>query len=306
MSNNRSVWNEDILKFVKNNVNSMSNEQIILELKTRFDLEVSKRSLSQRMWICKIRRDKRIISFSKSQRRRKKCVYCNSDNTYKNGVRYTKTLGNIQIYRCNSCGRKFSGNAGEIAEKASVDNVLKHKARDLIKSGGTTKEVSEKLNISKSTISRWCKGIVRRRKGPKVIYTADVVRFMRKCATDGLTLRETKAKCELQFQHGFSLFTFRYVASKHKILFNQFLKRSVPGITDEIHKFIKRYEKCDVYEIRDKIIEKFEKDIRVANIRKVLGIALKPKSKYKNINDDVHEPYDSNECGKSTLFNVDY
>jgi transposase-like protein len=39
-----------------------------------------------------------------------KCVHCGKSNFIKKGFRKTENRGNIQVYRCLDCGRKFTNN----------------------------------------------------------------------------------------------------------------------------------------------------------------------------------------------------
>ncbi len=39
------------------------------------------------------------------------CKYCHSDSIRKEGVRHNKS-GDVQLIKCNSCGKRFSANFG--------------------------------------------------------------------------------------------------------------------------------------------------------------------------------------------------
>jgi len=111
----------------------------------------------------------------------------------------------------------------------------------------------------------------KRKPGKPVIYTKEVFEFMKKCADKGLTINETREKCELEFEHPFSLDTLKMVAGKKRI---HFVGRRLGFNFDDINKeklaLIKKYKHLKNWIIRDKLIEKFGEGMITTEINKIV------------------------------------
>jgi putative transposase len=92
-----------------------------------------------------------------------KCQYCNSENIVKNSVRHNIN-GDIQRYKCKTCGKRFSINLGFEKMKATPQIVTS--AMQLYFTGESYRNVQKFLklqgiNVDHSTVLRWVKKYVR-------------------------------------------------------------------------------------------------------------------------------------------------
>ncbi len=87
------------------------------------------------------------------------CIYCNSRNTKKRGLRYTKNRGNIQRYFCKNCRKNFILDDGFCRMKNSKNKITL--CLDLFFRGISTRSIQKHLqafyphNSNNSTIYRW-------------------------------------------------------------------------------------------------------------------------------------------------------
>src|SRR3989344_978735 len=93
-----------------------------------------------------------------------KCVHCGKTNFIKKGFRKTKDRGNIQIYRCLDCGKKFTNNDGFYRMRNSEAKITS--AIDLYFSNLSSRKVRNHFrrhwdhNASHETILNWCRKYV--------------------------------------------------------------------------------------------------------------------------------------------------
>jgi putative transposase len=85
------------------------------------------------------------------------CLYCQSTNTVKNGMRHNK-YGDIQVFQCNSCGRDFTINFGFERMKHNPRAVTT--AMQLYFSGESLRNTSKSLRmmgveVSYQTVWNW-------------------------------------------------------------------------------------------------------------------------------------------------------
>jgi transposase-like protein/DNA-directed RNA polymerase subunit RPC12/RpoP len=91
-----------------------------------------------------------------------KCQYCGSTNIVKNAVRHNQN-GDIQRYKCKTCGKRFSINLG--FEKMKATPKIVTEAMQLYFTGESYRNVQKFLklqgvNVDHSTILRWVKKYV--------------------------------------------------------------------------------------------------------------------------------------------------
>ena len=87
------------------------------------------------------------------------CIYCNSENVVKRGIRNNKTHS-IQRYSCNECKRKFSINLGFEKMHATLQTITS--AMQLYFTGESLRGVQkfiklQGINVNHTTIYRWIK-----------------------------------------------------------------------------------------------------------------------------------------------------
>src|SRR3989344_6852041 len=93
-----------------------------------------------------------------------KCVHCGKTNFIKKGFRKTKDRGNIQIYRCLDCGRKFANDDGFYRMRNSEAKITS--AIDLYFSNLSSRKVRNHFrrhwnhNASHETVLSWCRRYV--------------------------------------------------------------------------------------------------------------------------------------------------
>ena len=91
------------------------------------------------------------------------CKYCNSANIVKMGIRYNKS-GNVQMYQCKDCKKKFSINLGFEKMRATPDQITM--AMNLYFNGESTRKTAQSLlltgiRVSNITIHNWIKKYVK-------------------------------------------------------------------------------------------------------------------------------------------------
>ncbi len=115
----------------------------------------------------------------------------------------------------------------------------------------------------------------RERTGRALIYTPEVKQFMKKCVEDGLTKQECKDECEKKFERHFNRQSIGQVVNKMGLNFKIPSAIEIDSFFEEyeeIEEFIKKVVnknlKCTYHSIliRDAIIEKYEKNIKVLDI----------------------------------------
>lgn len=101
-------------------------------------------------------------------------------------------------------------------------------------------------------------------------YTKEVKDYMREISKT-MIVTEARKACELKFQHQFSPVSFGQNAKKEGISFaHSKAEIEMLELDPKILKVIKKYKNLKDYEIRDKIIEEFEKDLPSSVIHQYL------------------------------------
>ena len=85
------------------------------------------------------------------------CPYCSSHGIVLRGKRYNMS-GKKQLYKCNSCQRKFTNNDGFLRMRFKPEVI--ERAVELRKHGSSLSEVQARLagmdvHVSRWTISKW-------------------------------------------------------------------------------------------------------------------------------------------------------
>ena len=87
-----------------------------------------------------------------------RCIFCDSLNVIKQGLRYTKNRGAVQKYHCLSCDKKFSksGLHERHMRSSSLDIKLALKLRE---DGLTLSQIAKKLDnrVTRQTVLSWTK-----------------------------------------------------------------------------------------------------------------------------------------------------
>ncbi len=102
-------------------------------------------------------------------------------------------------------------------------------------------------------------------------YTKKVIKFMKKCEADGLSIYEAFEKTVVEFQNPIKILSFRYQAKKHGIVFHSLSSPKIDNIDPKIIKLIEENKDDNIYELRDKVIVKFEKDIKMLKLKTIIN-----------------------------------
>ena len=93
-----------------------------------------------------------------------KCIHCGKTNFIKKGFRKTENRGNIQIYKCLECGKKFTNDDGFYRMRNSEAKITS--AIDLYFSNLSSRKVRNHFrrhldhNASHETVLSWCRRYV--------------------------------------------------------------------------------------------------------------------------------------------------
>ena len=116
-----------------------------------------------------------------------------------------------------------------------------------------------------------------------IIYTKQVVAFMKICAEAGLSSLETKSKLEMEFQIPFNHQTIVQGAHKEKIYFSTRKQRA--NLKDVDRKrlgIINRFMHRPAYVVRDKIIEELgEAKYNLTEIKKIIHLVARNEENHK-------------------------
>ena len=246
---------KEMVEFLKKNIEKLSNKELIIELKKRFDIDFTAKRIADFMNYRGIKRKKRgkTRRYSLNYEKIKSVGTKKKEKEERKNSTYTKERVNwlrenyVDISR-EELHEKFNEEFGLDITLEGIKGALK--SYKITK----TKTIEYKQKVGK----------------PKT-YTKEVIDFIRNCASDGLTMRESLRKCELEFERPFIENSFRNKASINKIRFvDRKTDFDLDNIEDEKIELIKKYKQLPTWEVRDKLIEKFGKGMNGAELKKII------------------------------------
>ena len=104
----------------------------------------------------------------------------------------------------------------------------------------------------------------------KKVYSKRVIEFMRKCALDGIEINSAMDKCVVEFENPFGFMAFKKMAIKYGIVFYSNSSPKIDDIDKDIVEFVEKSKRDDIYELRDDVIIKFEKDIQLKKLKTII------------------------------------
>ncbi len=87
-----------------------------------------------------------------------RCKFCNSDDIIRKGIKKTKKKGDLQVFGCRTCGRRFTHNLGFEGKHATPGQITM--AVDLVFSGLSTRKTADAIKgmnvkVSHQTVLNW-------------------------------------------------------------------------------------------------------------------------------------------------------
>ncbi len=230
-------YTDEIVKFIRENYETYPQKEIVDLLNKKFKLKTTMKSLKSVLTRYGIKKSpealKRVQYFIYTEERVK---FLRKE--------YANTLITIEKLR-TKFNKQFKLNV-------SINSVTTSLHKHQIKRNPDILYQIRMKNIKEAwKVEKHC--------GAPRIYSNEVIAFMKKCSKDGLTRNQALEKCRTKFGYYFPVSGFARISSDNKIKYVQGYLENQPEIfkNKKFIKFMKKNKNYRVYELRDKIIEKF-------------------------------------------------